>query len=44
VEPILDIWKALPPRDFPNYVSGTWGPSEADHLLEREGRHWRMIG
>jgi glucose-6-phosphate 1-dehydrogenase len=44
VEPILDVWKALPPRDFPNYVSGTWGPSEADHLLEREGRHWRMIG
>jgi glucose-6-phosphate 1-dehydrogenase len=44
VEPILDVWKALPPRDFPNYSSGTWGPSEADHLLEREGRHWRIIG
>jgi glucose-6-phosphate 1-dehydrogenase len=42
VTPILDVWKALPPRDFPNYPSGSWGPAEADHLLEREGRHWRV--
>ncbi|HTS52087.1 MAG TPA: glucose-6-phosphate dehydrogenase, partial [Burkholderiales bacterium] len=44
VEPILDVWRALPPRDFPNYAGGTWGPKESDHLLEREGRHWRIIG
>ena len=43
VEPVLDVWKALPPRDFPNYPSGGWGPKESDHLLEREGRHWRPI-
>ncbi|MGO9606638.1 MAG: glucose-6-phosphate dehydrogenase [Candidatus Binataceae bacterium] len=43
VEPVLDVWKALPPRDFPNYPSGSWGPAESDHLLEREGRHWRII-
>jgi len=41
VNPILDIWKALPPRNFPNYASGTWGPKEADELLERDGRRWR---
>ena len=41
VNPILDLWKALPPRNFPNYVSGTWGPKEADELLERDGRRWR---
>jgi glucose-6-phosphate 1-dehydrogenase len=41
VSPILDIWKALPPRNFPNYASGTWGPKEADELLERDGRRWR---
>ncbi|MCG6870112.1 MAG: glucose-6-phosphate dehydrogenase [Gammaproteobacteria bacterium] len=40
VQPIIDVWQALPPRDFPNYVSGTWGPSAADDLLAREGRHW----
>ena len=41
VTPILDVWKALPPRNFPNYAAGTWGPKEADELLERDGRHWR---
>jgi glucose-6-phosphate 1-dehydrogenase len=41
VSPLLDVWKALPPRNFPNYASGTWGPKEADDLLERDGRHWR---
>ena len=43
VEPILDIWSALPPRDFPNYASKTWGPVEANELLERDGRKWRNI-
>jgi glucose-6-phosphate 1-dehydrogenase len=43
VAPILDVWKALPPRNFPNYASGSWGPREADELLERDGRHWRTI-
>ena len=41
VQPILDVWKALPPRDFPNYAAGSWGPSQADELLQREGREWR---
>jgi len=41
VEPILDVWNALAPRQFPNYQSGTWGPKEADVLLLRDGRKWR---
>jgi glucose-6-phosphate 1-dehydrogenase len=41
VTPMLDVWKALPPRNFPNYPAGTWGPKEADELLERDGRAWR---
>ena len=41
VESILDVWKALPPRGFPNYVAGTWGPKEADDLLRSDGRSWR---
>jgi len=41
VSPVLDVWKALPPRYFPNYHAGTWGPKDADELLERDGRHWR---
>jgi glucose-6-phosphate 1-dehydrogenase len=41
VNPVMDVWKALPPRNFPNYAAGTWGPKEADDLLERDGRRWR---
>jgi glucose-6-phosphate 1-dehydrogenase len=41
VNPVLDVWKALPPRNFPNYAAGTWGPREADDLIERDGRRWR---
>ena len=41
VSPILEVWKALPPRSFPNYAAGTWGPKEGDALLEHDGRHWR---
>ena len=41
VNPVMDVWKALPPRNFPNYPAGTWGPKEADDLLERDGRVWR---
>jgi len=40
VQPILDLWKALPPRDFPNYAAGSWGPEQALELLRREGREW----
>lgn len=43
VTPILDVWQALPPRSFPNYAAGTWGPKEADELMERDGRQWRVI-
>ena len=41
VSPVLDVWKALPPRNFPNYAGGSWGPKEADELMERDGRYWR---
>jgi glucose-6-phosphate 1-dehydrogenase len=40
VAPILDVWEALPPRKFPNYAAGTWGPPEADELLTKDHRHW----
>jgi glucose-6-phosphate 1-dehydrogenase len=40
VQPMIDVWGALAPRNFPNYRAGSWGPAEADALLERDGRHW----
>jgi len=44
IQPILDVWHALPPRGFPNYAAGSWGPREADDLLARDGHSWRQIG
>ena len=42
VSPILDIWQHVPARQFPNYAARrSWGPAEADALLERDGRQWR---
>lgn len=38
---ILRAWEQMPPPDFPNYESGTWGPREADRLLYRDNREWR---
>ncbi len=43
IEPVLDVWKALPPRTFPNYAAGTWGPADATELLERDGSEWWKI-
>jgi glucose-6-phosphate 1-dehydrogenase len=40
VQPILDVWSAIKPRDFPNYAAGSWGPKEGEMLLRRDGRHW----
>ncbi|MFI5333770.1 MAG: glucose-6-phosphate dehydrogenase [Chlamydiales bacterium] len=41
--PILEYWESHKPTDFPNYASGTWGPSAADRLVTRDGRKWRLI-
>ncbi len=41
VSPILDVWKAIPARDFPNYDSGCWGPADSENLLSANNRRWR---
>ncbi len=41
VSPVIDVWKAIPARDFPNYESGSWGPDESDELLAEDGRRWK---
>jgi glucose-6-phosphate 1-dehydrogenase len=43
VDPIIDSWTSGRPPEFPNYAAGTWGPPEADALIERDGRRWRRI-
>jgi glucose-6-phosphate 1-dehydrogenase len=39
IDPILDAWRASPEPPKP-YTSGTWGPSAAIALIERDGRTW----
>ena len=34
---ILETWQMMPPPVFPNYPAGSWGPSIADDLIERDG-------
>lgn len=41
--PVLQNWETVKPHNFPNYSSGTWGPIEADEMLARSGRSWRLI-
>ena len=43
LSPVLDRWDETTPSDFPNYQSGTWGPKEADELIARDGRQWRLM-
>ena len=40
VDPVLEAFEE---GDLPlaRYEAGTWGPAEADHLLDRDGRRWR---
>ena len=40
VEPIIEVWNNTAPH-FPNYPSGTWGPTESDDMLHRGGHTWR---
>jgi glucose-6-phosphate 1-dehydrogenase len=40
VDTIVAAWRRGRPA-FPNYAAGTWGPSAANELLERDGRSWR---
>jgi len=40
--PVIERW-AAPGAKLPTYEAGTWGPTEADALIERESRRWRHI-
>ncbi len=39
--PIQAAWAGGGTVKLPTYEAGSWGPREADELLEREGRRWR---
>ncbi|HEY9761701.1 MAG TPA: glucose-6-phosphate dehydrogenase [Trichocoleus sp.] len=42
--PLLEVWDApTSPDTIPLYEAGTWGPVEAELLLNKEGRRWRRL-
>lgn len=44
VTPALSVWDApSDPSAVPTYEAGTWEPTEAEFLLNRDGRRWRRL-
>jgi len=41
VTPILNFWQDQTKKNVPKYKAGSWGPKEADELINRDGRKWR---
>lgn len=40
IDPIIEAWQAPDQPPLLTYEAGTWGPAEADRLLEAGGRAW----
>ncbi|MDB9311863.1 glucose-6-phosphate dehydrogenase [Spirulina sp. CS-785/01] len=44
VSPALSAWESpADPNTIPQYEAGTWQPTEAEFLLNRDGRRWRRL-
>ncbi|EGV16585.1 glucose-6-phosphate dehydrogenase [Thiocapsa marina] len=43
IQPILDAWEASGERWLPEYPAGSWGPIEADRLIDADGCAWRQL-
>jgi glucose-6-phosphate 1-dehydrogenase len=43
VTPVLERWMREAPGELPAYEAGSWGPVEADRLIESTGRRWRPL-
>ena len=42
ITPILQAWQDQPPSPLPNYEPGSWGPAEADRLMQGCRGRWRQ--
>ncbi len=40
VMPILEVWAARKPLNFPNYSPDSWGPEDAEALIAKDGHTW----
>ncbi len=43
ITPLLRRWREDGRKGLYFYEAGTWGPPEAEGLMERDGRHWRHL-
>ncbi|MBC6419635.1 MAG: glucose-6-phosphate dehydrogenase [Prochloron sp. SP5CPC1] len=44
ITPALAAWDApADPASIPQYEAGTWEPTEAEFLINRDGRRWRRL-
>ena len=48
VTPLIDVWQKWDREGTPNselcfYEAGSWGPENADRLMEHDGRRWRRL-
>ncbi len=43
ITPILEGWQAFGTKWLPEYAAGSWGPVEADRLIQNDGRAWRVL-
>jgi glucose-6-phosphate 1-dehydrogenase len=43
LDAIEHAWARTSAARLPQYEPGTWGPKEADALIERDGRTWRRL-
>jgi glucose-6-phosphate 1-dehydrogenase len=40
IDSITEAWQKAGAETVYPYAAGTWGPKEADVLIERDGREW----
>ena len=41
IDPLIQYWEENKPKRMPGYAAGSWGPREADELIEEDGVEWR---
>jgi glucose-6-phosphate 1-dehydrogenase len=40
ITPVLDAWAEQKEKGLASYSAGSWGPAEADTLIQQDGREW----
>jgi glucose-6-phosphate 1-dehydrogenase len=41
IDPLIKYWESHKPKRMPTYAAGSWGPREADELIEEDDVEWR---